>query len=164
MKRWAFIWILLLTQAPMAGVGYAQEPGQVTLETVIQREIEVVGDNGEKEIKLVEVGNAIPGDELIFTITYTNVGSEPAENVVLVNPVPEHTEYIEGSAGAEAAAATFSVDSGQSYDLPGNLRVAGEDGEPRAARAQEYTHIRWVLAQPLSPGKSGNVYFRARLK
>ena len=31
----------------------------------------------------MEAGNAIPGDALLFTITYTNQGLEPAENVVL---------------------------------------------------------------------------------
>lgn len=164
MKRWILILIILLFLAPLQGIGYAQEPGQVTLESMIQKEIEVVNEDGEKEVQLVEAGNAIPGDELIFTVTYTNQGAEPAENVVLVNPVPEHTEYIGESAGGKATTITFSVDEGGSYDLPANLTVTGEDGQPRTAQAREYTYLRWVLTGPLSPGGSGKIFFRVRLK
>ena len=164
MKRLLIVLIISLILAPLPGNGYAQEPGQVTLESMIQKEIEVVNEAGEKEIQLVEVGNAIPGDELIFTVTYTNQGVELAENVVLVNPVPENTEYTGESAGGEATAITFSVDGGGSYDLPANLTVIGEDGQRRIAQAQEYTHLRWVRTGPLSPGKSGKVFFRVRLK
>ena len=164
MKRWLIVLIFSLAFGPLPGIGYAQEPGQVVLKSVIQREIEVVSEDGEKEIQLVEAGNAIPGDKLLFTVTYTNQGTEPAENVVLVNPVPENTEYIGESVGGESTAITFSVDGGGSYDLPANLTVIGEDGQPRIAQAQEYTHLRWVRTGPLSPGKSGKVFFRVRLK
>ena len=164
MKHWLSILIISLALVPFPGIGFAQEPDQVVLESLIQREIEVVNEDGEKEIKLVEAGNAIPGDELIFTVTYTNQGTEPAENVVLVNPVPEHTEYIGESAGGEATAITFSVDGGGSYDLPDKVMVTGEDGKSRAAMPREYTHLRWVRAAPLSPGEGGKVVFRVRLK
>jgi uncharacterized repeat protein (TIGR01451 family) len=164
MKRWLVILIISLILMPLPGIGFAQEPGQVVLESLIQREIEVVNADGEKEIKLVEAGNAIPGDELIFTVTYTNQGTEPAENVVLVNPVPEHTQYIDGSAGGENTAITFSVDGGGSYDLPENLMVTGEDGKSRTAQAREYTHLRWVRTGDLPPAEGGKVFFRVRLK
>ena len=164
MKSRILVLTLFLTTALFSGIGYAQEPSQVTLESLIQREIEVVNEDGEKEIQLIEVGNAIPGDELIFTVTYTNQGTEPAENVVLVNPVPDHTIYLDGSAGGDTTVITFSVDEGVSYDLPGSLTVTGDDGRQRAARTEDYTHIRWARTGSLPPGLSGNVYFRVRLK
>ena len=164
MKLGAAVLTMAMVLASLAGAVYAQEPGQVTLETLIQKEIEVITAEGKKEARLVEAGNAIPGDELLFTITYTNQGSEPAENVVLVNPVPEHTEYIGGSAGGPVEAITFSVDGGGSYDLPANLQVAGEDGKPRPALAREYTHIRWAVSESVEPGESGKVFFQVRLK
>jgi len=164
MKHWLIILIISLALVPFSDIGFAQEPGQVVLESLIQREIEVVNEDGEMEVKLVEAGNAIPGDELIFTVTYTNKGAEPAENVVLVNPVPEHTGYIGGSAGGENTAITFSVNGGGSFDLPENLKVTGEDGNQRTALPREYTHLRWMRAALLSPGEGGNVFFRVRLK
>jgi uncharacterized repeat protein (TIGR01451 family) len=164
MKLGAAVLSLLVILTLFAGIVHAQDPGQVTLETVIQKEIEVITAEGKKETKLVEAGNAIPGDELLFTITYTNQGGEPAENVVLVNPVPEYTEYIGGSAGGPGAATTFSVDGGQSYDVPANLQVPGEDGKLRPALSREYTHLRWAFDAPVPPGESGDVFFRVKLK
>lgn len=164
MRNPVLILAVLLLLASTAASAYAQEPGQVVLSTVIQKEIEVVGENGETETKLVEAANAIPGDELIFTIDYVNNGTEPAVNVVLVNPVPEHTAYVADSAGGEGTAITFSVDGGETYGSPDSLVITGDDGEPRAAGPGDYTHIRWVRSGPLAPGGSGSVFFRARLK
>ena len=164
MNRWILTVTLTLILALMAGFAYAQEPGQIVLNSIIQKEIEVVNEKGEREIKLVEAGNAIPGDELILTINYTNQGTEPAENVVLVNPVPEYTVYVADSAGGEGTSVTFSVDDGVSYGSPDSLTVTGEDGKPRAAVPDDYTHIRWVRTGSLLPGQGGNVFFRVRLK
>ena len=164
MKRFVSALAVLLILGSFPGAAYAQEPDQVILKSVIQREIEVINEAGEKEIRLVEAGNAIPGDELILTVTYTNGGAEPAENVVLVNPVPEHTEYLDQTAAGQNTSVTFSVDGGKTYDLPENLRIMGEDGRSRMARAGEYTHIRWMRDGSLSPGESGAVFFRVRLR
>ncbi|MEJ5297594.1 MAG: Ig-like domain-containing protein [Armatimonadota bacterium] len=46
-----------------------------------------------------------PGDRLRLTLHYTNEGNQPAANVTLSFPVPEHLEYVSGSA-----------DSGGVYD------------------------------------------------
>ena len=164
MLRGAKVLTVLLALALFAGPARAQEQGRVTLETKIQKEIVALTPEGEKGTRLVEAANAIPGDELIITITYTNQGPEPAENVVLVNPVPEHTEYLDQSAGGEGAVITFSVDGGNSFDAPGNLVVPGEDGKPRPAQAREYTHIRWAFNEPVEPEGSGQVFFRVKLR
>ncbi len=152
--------LLLLPPAP----GQAQERDQVTLRSLIQKEVQVVNDKGEKETRLVEVGNAVPGDELLFTVHYTNAGTRPAENVVVINPVPDHMVYIEGSAAGEGTMATFSVDGGKTYGSPGDLTVTEVDGRTRAATAADYTHIRWAREGDLPAGGSGKVLFRARLR
>ena len=163
MKR-SILCAVILLLAVSAGPGFAQEQGQVVLETVIQREVEVVTDEGEKEIRLVEVANAVPGDELIFTVSYTNTGSEPASNVNIVNPIPENTTYIQDTAAGEGTAVTFSADGGSSYGLPGELKVIGPDGKQRQALLEDYTHIRWVRERALTEGEAGSVAFRVKLK
>lgn len=164
MKKMKLISVIFLILVLTGSAGYAQDPGQIILQTRIQREMEVINEKGEREIRLVEAANAIPGDELLLTVTYINRGSENAQNVVLVNPVPEHTEYIDDSSGGEGTVVSFSVDGGVTYDLPVNLQVTGDDGRPRTAQAREYTHIRWTRPGTLSPTESGTVFFRVRLK
>jgi len=143
---------------------YAQETRGIVMESEILREVEVVNESGEKETKLVPVDKAIPGEELIFSITYANTREEPAENVVIVNPVPEHMAYVGDSAAGEETNITFSVDGGQIFDVPENLKVTDEEGKELPARPKDYTHIRWVRVKGLETDDSGKVTFRAVLK
>ena len=84
--------------------------------------------------------------------------------MVITNPVPEHMNYKGGSAAGEGMAITFSIDGGNSYDRPENLKVKNTDGKERIAEPSEYTHIRWVLNGSIQPGEGGEVIFRAILQ
>lgn len=141
-----------------------QEKSEVKLTVVAQMETEVVNAEGQKEIQLVPAEKVVPGDVVIYTIKYTNNGRKAAENFVITNPVPQHMEYLTGSAKGESAKITFSVDGGNSYDIPGNLTVADSEGTRVAATSSDYTHIRWVLNDPVAPNETGLVTFMARLK
>jgi uncharacterized repeat protein (TIGR01451 family) len=163
--------ILALTSVALiilisAGVNLAwsQEKGAVELKAVAETEVEVVNDDGQKEIKRVPAAKVVPGDVVIYTIYYTNNGSEPAENFVITNPVPEHTIYLDGSAEGENTQITFSVDDGNSYDTGDKLLIADAEGKKKAATPADYTHIRWALNEPVPTGATGFVYFKAQLK
>ena len=54
----------------------------------------------------------VPGDEVIYTVSATNICDEPADNVVIDNPVPEHMDYLANSAIGPGTEVTFSIDSG----------------------------------------------------
>ncbi len=155
--------LLILTCAGTATV-WAQDKGGIELKAVAEQEVEVINESGEKEVKRVPAAKVVPGDEVIYTIYYTNVGQDLAEKVVITNPVPEHMRYAGGSALGEGAVITFSVDDGKTYDVPKNLKVLDADGKERPAKASEYTHVRWTLQKLLSPGAKGHVGFRAKLE
>ncbi len=101
---------------------------------------------------------------MIYTITAKNTGSEPADNIVVTNPIPAQTVYVEGSAFGAGSQITFSVDGGKNYDTAGNLKVKDASGKSRAATAEDYTHVRWTLAFSLKPGESAPVWYRVRVK
>jgi hypothetical protein len=84
--------------------------------------------------------------------------------VVITNPIPEQMRYLNQSAFGEKALITFSVDNGESFDLPGNLYVKDATGRRFAAQPDDYTHIRWKLQNPIPPQASGQVGFRAILQ
>ncbi len=46
----------------------------------------------------VDKTSAEPGGILTYTITYKNTGDGAAASVVVSNPIPEHTTYVDGSA------------------------------------------------------------------
>jgi uncharacterized repeat protein (TIGR01451 family) len=149
---------LLVTQAP--GVG-AQA---VELVTKAEKEIDVI-EKGVKVKKLAPTQKMVPGDEVLYTVTYTNKTAKPAENVSVVNPVPKHMRYKDGSAAGDNAEIAFSVDGGKTFAAPDKLTMAIKDksgkDSVRAAGAGDYTHIRWVIKQNVAPGQSGSVRYRA---
>lgn len=149
---------LLAAMPPLA------QAQNVELVTKVERELEVL----EKGVKIKKTGppeKVLPGDEVIYTVTYTNKTGKPADNITVTNPVPTHTRYRDGSAAGDGATITFSVDGGKTFALPDKLTVAIKDKSGkdlvRPAAAADYTHIRWVLKQSVAPGQSGTVRFRA---
>lgn len=155
--------ILVLISANV-NKAWSQEKGAVELKAVAEMEVEVVNDDGQKEIQRVPAAKVVPGDVVIYTIYYTNNGADSAENFVITNPVPEHMAYLAESAGGENTEITFSVDGGKSYSVPGDLTIADSEGNPKAAGPSDYTHIRWMLNQPVAPEGTGYVFFKAQLE
>ena len=70
---------------------------QVTLSIVAEKDI-VVEENGQQVTKRVLAEEVAPGEIVIYTITYENSGDEAANNVTIVDPIPEGTTYIADSA------------------------------------------------------------------
>lgn len=154
--------LLLLFALPLQ----AAEKGAIELKSTAEVEIAVKNDQGVVELKRVPAASTkvVPGDTVIFTNYYKNLGEKPAEGVVLGNPVPEHMVYITGSAEGQGARIEFSIDRGKRFGLPETLKVKEKNGEERLATAAEYTHIRWTLTGAIAKGEGGSVSFRAKVK
>ena len=141
---------------------FAQEDGSLDVHTVVQKEEVVVNENGESENRLVAVESVIPGERVFYTITFTNVGDEPAENVVITNPIATELTYVEGSAFGPGMDVQFSVDGGATFAVAAELTVT-ENGASRAAGPEDFTHIRWVMQGELNTGSQGTARFAAVL-
>jgi len=152
-------WTLLF----LGSVASVHAAADIRLKAVAEVEISVVNDKGETELKRMPATKVIPGTEVIYTITVSNLGDQPADSVVVTDPIPENTTYVDRSAFGAGTKITFSVDGGKSYDLAGKLKVKDAAGKLRAATASDYTHIRWVLSFTLKPMDVAPVWFKARL-
>jgi uncharacterized repeat protein (TIGR01451 family) len=144
-----------------AGV-YAADKSCVELKTTGETESEVV-ENGQKVKRLVPLGKVVPGDEVVWTITAKNVCKEPADNVVIANPVPEHMTYVANSAMGTGTDIVYSLD-GKEFKSAAELQVRAADGTSRAARADEYRAIRWTYKTAFAPGATAFVRYRAVVK
>ena len=156
---------LFFTLLLISSTAWAQQKGAVELITKAEVDVTTTNGQGVKEVKRVEASkaNVVPGDKVIYTITYKNNGAKPATAVVVKDPVPEHMVYIEGSAAGEGAKIEFSIDHGKTYGPAGGLTVADAQGKKRKAVAADYTHIRWTIAK-VAPGGKGSVTFNAKVK
>jgi uncharacterized repeat protein (TIGR01451 family) len=153
----------LIVSLAFANQVLAQEAGSIRVQTVAEQEQTVVLEDGREERRLVPVTKVVPGDEVVYTIVFTNVGEEPADAVRITNPIPREMRYVEGTAFGPGTRVTYSVDGGQTYAEADALTVVADDGAARPARVEDYTHIRWELGAPLDPGAKGFARYRAAL-
>ncbi len=142
----------------------AQDKGCILLKTVAEIEQVTADERGEKTTRLVPVEKIVPGNEVIYTVSATNICDQAAEKVVIDNPVPQHMDYVGGSAIGPGTDVTFSIDGGFNFGKAETLQVAGADGTQRQAEPREYTNIRWVMRNPLKPGAVAFARFRAVLE
>jgi len=141
-----------------------QAMAQIKVTTVAEVEVTQINKQGEKVVKRTKASRVVPGTEVIYTITAKNTGNEPADNIVVTNPIPKQTVYVEGSAFGAGTTITFSVDGGKTYNTPAKLTVKNAAGIPRPATAEDYTNVRWTLQFNLQPGQEAPVWYRARVK
>lgn len=153
--------IAVLLALPLSA--WAQPKIAITIKA--EKEVTVTVKGKQTKKKLAAKG-VQPGDEIIYTLSYVNSGTEEAKDVIITDPVPEGTAYIPGSA-SELGDLTFSIDKGKSYKKPTLLtfEVKGADGktQKKVASPDEYTDIRWILSSVPAGGK-GSVNFKVKVK
>ncbi len=133
---------------------------QLDVQTTVQKQIVVESEDGSTETQLVEAYNVVPGDTVVYTITFENVGNEPADDVVITNPISDVLEYVPGSATNGNMRIEFSADGGQTFGLASELTIV-DGGVERPATTIDYTHVRWVMQSELEVGGKGIASFAA---
>jgi uncharacterized repeat protein (TIGR01451 family) len=155
MKKHLLLTVLLIASLILPGLALAQP--KVTIKITADKEIVTV-ENGQQVKRIVPADETIPGDKVRYTITYANEGSESAFKVAITDPVPEGTNYINGSAGGDGSDITFSIDGGKSYKKPSLLFydavAANGTKQEKIASPEEYTNVRWVVSE-IQPNASG---------
>jgi uncharacterized repeat protein (TIGR01451 family) len=150
-----------LVACSVSSQAFAQQKGCIELKSTAQIETETVDAKGVKTKQLVEVTKVVPGAEVIWTVTASNICKQASDAVTINNFVPEHFTYVANSATGPGADIAVSVD-GKSFAKPGELTVV-DNGAARKARTDEFKHIRWSFKDSLQPGASTMASFRAVL-
>ena len=159
MKRLLVAACLLLAVAPVAA---AQDT--LELRNSVFQDVEVKAADGTVRKERVPAAKVVPGSEVIYVITYQNVGKQPATDVVITNPIPTELAYRPEPEPGPTAAPEVSVDAGKSWGALAKLSVKGDDGKPRPAQGSDVTHVRWKLRTPVKAGEQGSVSYRAVLE
>ncbi len=154
----------LLALAILAAAPSAFAADTMTLSNEVFQEIDAKGPDGQPIKKVVPAAKVVPGTEVIYVITYKNGGSEPADDVVITNPLAAELAYKNDSANGEGAVVDVSVDKGQTWGLLARLVVVDAQGKERPAQAGDITNIRWTIEGAVPPGGEGQVSFRAVLR
>jgi uncharacterized repeat protein (TIGR01451 family) len=130
----------------------------------MKAETEITVNNVTKRVPVDKINS---GDEVIYTISYVNSGSEAATSAVLDDPIPKGTVYVNGSAFGIEADVTFSIDGGKSFKKPSlltyEITLPGGKVEKKVASPEQYTNIRWTIPKVPAGGK-GQVGFKVKVK
>jgi uncharacterized repeat protein (TIGR01451 family) len=138
----------------------AAAPSTVTLksETFVARA--TTDASGKKKNELFPALRVLPGDPLVFMVSYQNTGKAPATKFVINNPVPNGVDFT----GVEQNWATVSVDGGKTFGALATLKIKKADGALRSALPADVTHIRWLFTAAIPAGGQGRVMFYAVVK
>jgi len=156
----------LLLVLLLAAFGAAGADAAGSLELTTTAEVEIVAENadGSVSVSRESARKVVPGDEVVYTMHYRNTADDPAEDVTITNPIPEHMLLMRTGMLTPDVSLSFSVDGGRSFGALAELKVVGKDGYEHPATAADCTHLRWTFRRPLAPGETGQVDYVAQLQ
>lgn len=146
---------LLLTG--LLGIGLLPLPALAAPEVEVVMQDRLVRVDGDmRAVERDSIGQLItrPGDLVEYTLMATNLGTEAAHGVEIVDPIPDGMRYVAGSARGAGMTVYVSGDGGGSYQLPPlTYRERQADGSlvEKPVPAERYTHVKWVADDPLLP-------------
>ena len=105
------------------------------------------------------------GEVMNWTITSVNEGNAPANEYKAVGKVPAGTQFVAGSANAEGAAVTYSIDNGKTFSATPTVDERQADGSIKKVPApvSMYQQIRYAWSTPLNQGEKVNATYKVRL-
>jgi uncharacterized repeat protein (TIGR01451 family) len=161
-KAILFLTVSAITIAVLAVSALAGAAPKLTLKMTAAKEVRVL-KNGKETVELKPTATMKSGEEVVYTITYTNVGDSDAIDAVISDPVPGGMVYVAGS--AQGADVDFSIDKGRTFHKTPKQVLTGPDGRKveKDAPPEMYTNIRWTVKKIASKG-SGSVIFKATVK
>jgi uncharacterized repeat protein (TIGR01451 family) len=151
------IWLALIA---LLAPATAYAANDVSLSSKVLVEKVKNGPDGKAVTVREAPGVVVPGDKLVFVLSYRNGGSQPATGFTLTDPIPASIAF----AGSEDSTAVVSVDGGKSWGPLATLKVVQADGTSRPAVAADVTHIRWSFGRPIAAGSGGELSFRGVVK
>ena len=112
---------------------------------------------------------ALPGSDLVFSISFSNTGGYQATNFVITDQVPANTDFKVGSVTSSLGTTGLTVTVSYSNDGGATWAytpVSAAGGAP-AGYDRTVTHVRWSFTGNLSqtaPNNSGSVAFTTRIR
>jgi uncharacterized repeat protein (TIGR01451 family) len=136
---------------------------EVTLTNTVFEVITITAKDGSQQDQWQQPDKILPGERVGYQIEVNNKGTEPAADIVIANPIPEHTVYIQDSAKGLNTKIEFSVDNGKTFALPAELFIE-KNGKRVQAVSEDFTQVRWKLNKPLAVGASSTVQYIVKIK
>lgn len=164
-----WIWGVFLTMALQLAASPCfsdEQKPRVMLNVKGEKEVHLIRD-GKNVVELAPMDETARGDILVYTLTYQNNDTIIVKNLTVVDPIPEHTEYVSGSAEGKDTKILFSINGGATYlEPPITYKSLDSNGKEtvQTAPPELYTHIKWIVQRPVHPNETGTTTFKVKVK
>ncbi|MBW4508869.1 MAG: DUF11 domain-containing protein [Scytonematopsis contorta HA4267-MV1] len=110
----------------------------------------------------------LPGDILRYTISGKNISDKPVKNLVIDQAIPKGTIYVLKSAKAvnNVGKIYFRVDAESKFVENPTVKVTVNNGKvaTQPAPANKYTHIRFILNNPVAVNTTVKGTYEVRVR
>jgi uncharacterized repeat protein (TIGR01451 family) len=148
---------VLAALVSIAGIAPAQaKVGSVTLSNSVLVQQKSAAADGTTRVVLAPAKRVVPGDHVVFRISYRNGTGQPVSGMIVSNPVPANLAYrgpAEGSPAPEVSA------DGTHFGALGTLTLGGRPVEFDEVRA-----VRWLVSGAVPAGGTGQYSYEATVK
>ena len=116
--------------------------------------------------KSASLANALPGQDIAYSVVANSTGLSAATGIVLVDSIPEYAGFRIGS--ATFSAGTTSLTSAVTYSNDGGTTWSYSPGTGACTAPSGYdycvTHVRWTLLGTMPPSQNFTVGMTVRVK
>ncbi len=164
------LWALILVAAGSAAGAMTVARNGVVVREAGRPEVKVTLagtiERGGKLFALDKAGAVNPGEILHWDIASANEGDGSAHGYKTVSRIPEGTIFVAGSAHAENAAVTYSIDKGQTFSSLPLVEEKQPDGSTKQVPApvSMYTEVRYEWNDALAAGGKLSASYKVRVK
>lgn len=162
-KQFQLFFSMVLLTALASNPVFA-EKSSIVLTNKVFKQIIKKDKDGKVTYDYIAPGTALPGDVMMYVISFENIGSDAANGIVINDPIPNNSKYRMGSAVGENTKISFSIDGGKHFGDPEELVVKDKEGKSWTAKPESYTHIRWVYEKSLASGEKSKVSFKTQIR
>jgi uncharacterized repeat protein (TIGR01451 family) len=116
--------------------------------------------------KSVDLANALPGQDIHYTVVASSTGLSNANSIVLVDSIPSYAGFRIGSASFSAGTSALTSTVSYSRDHGTTWTYTPGTGSCTAPSGYDYcvTHVRWSMAGTMLPSRSFTVGMTVRVK
>ena len=111
-------------------------------------------------------GTQVPGTDLTYTVTFTNLGGAAAQTLVVIDNVPTNTDFkLSSESHTAPGGVTIAADYWDTRPpTPQWVTAPVSDGTAPAGYARNITIVRWTFTGNLATSATGTLSFKARIR
>jgi uncharacterized repeat protein (TIGR01451 family) len=145
----------------MLALNTSAAENKLEVQLLAEVKVSAPGPDNKPIAHFAPAGTLSQGEIVYYSVRIRNPTAGYLRDVVVVQPVPANTTYVERSASGPGTQIEFSADGGQTFAPEGRVTFTDLSGVQHTATAKDYTHIRWRMRNALAPGAVALARFQA---